>query len=64
MTDKAPDTWGFADVEAAVDAVTDWIELLDWKGPSAEVDRWLVTGHSNGGEMIPRALEPAGRSSN
>ena len=43
------DTWGFADVEAAAAAITDWIKSVGWKEPSVDVDRWLVSGHSNGG---------------
>lgn len=42
--------WGSADVEAAVNAVPDWIEHNSWKGPGVDVGRWLVTGHSNGGQ--------------
>ena len=43
------DTWGFADVEAAAAAILDWIESVGWRGSSVDVDRWLVSGHSNGG---------------
>ncbi|KAL8872627.1 MAG: hypothetical protein Q9174_001767 [Haloplaca sp. 1 TL-2023] len=41
--------WGFADVEAAIAAIPSWIETTQWQGPGVDIDRWLVTGHSNGG---------------
>lgn len=42
--------WGFADVEAAVAMIPDWINQVGWKGPSVDTDNWLVSGHSNGGQ--------------
>lgn len=42
--------WGLADVEAAIAAVPAWIEQVGWKGPGVDIDKWLVTGHSNGGQ--------------
>lgn len=42
--------WGFADVEAAVQSIPKWIENVGWKGPKADVKRWIMTGHSNGGQ--------------
>lgn len=42
--------WGFADVEAAVAMIPDWISQVNWSGPGVDVDKWLVTGHSNGGQ--------------
>ena len=42
--------WGFADVEAAVAAIPDWIKQVAWQGPVVDVNRWLVSGHSNGGQ--------------
>ncbi|WPH04227.1 Hypothetical protein R9X50_00711600 [Acrodontium crateriforme] len=42
--------WGFADVEAAVAAIPDWIERVQWKGPGVDINRWMVSGHSNGGQ--------------
>jgi predicted esterase len=42
--------WGSADVEAAVDAVPEWIEHNSWSGPGVDTERWLVIGHSNGGQ--------------
>lgn len=48
--------WGFADVEAAVAMIGDWIERLDWRGPAADLNKWLVAGHSNGGQGVWHAL--------
>jgi predicted esterase len=48
--------WGFADVEAAVEAIPAWIESVGWKGPGVDVNRWIVTGHSNGGQGTWYAL--------
>ena len=48
-TDLGPDTWGFADVEAAVAGIPVWIKNVGWNRPSVDVDKWLVSGHSNGG---------------
>jgi len=42
--------WGLADVEAAVGMIPKWIEHVEWSGSGVDVDRWLVTGHSNGGQ--------------
>jgi len=43
--------WGFADVEAAVRSLSDWIVLHKWReSPPPDYQRWLVTGHSNGGQ--------------
>jgi predicted esterase len=42
--------WGLADVEAAVAAIPRWIEEVEWTGPGVDVDRWLISGHSNGGQ--------------
>ena len=47
--DLEPDTWGLADVEAAIKAIPDWIKIVGWKWPSVDADKWLVSGHSNGG---------------
>jgi len=43
------DTWGFADVEAAVAIVGKWTENVRWEGPLVDTNRWLISGHSNGG---------------
>ena len=37
-------------MEAAVAAISGWIETVGWDGPSVDASGWLVTGHSNGGE--------------
>ena len=42
--------WGFADVEAAVEAIPDWISNNHWTGPGVDINRWIVSGHSNGGQ--------------
>ena len=42
--------WGLADVEAAIAAIPKWIEQVEWRGPGVDVNRWLVSGHSNGGQ--------------
>lgn len=43
-------TWGLADVEAAINAIPKWIEHNSWNGPGVDTDKWLVVGHSNGGQ--------------
>jgi pimeloyl-ACP methyl ester carboxylesterase len=48
--------WGFADVEAAIQAIPAWIERVGWTGPGVDVDRWIVVGHSNGGQGTWYAL--------
>ncbi|KAK3079214.1 hypothetical protein LTS18_005442, partial [Coniosporium uncinatum] len=42
--------WGFADVEAAISSIPDWIRRNSWQGVGVDLDRWLVSGHSNGGQ--------------
>ena len=49
-------TWGFADVEGAIAAIPTWIERVGWEGPGVDIDRWLVSGHSNGGQGVWYAL--------
>lgn len=45
--------WGFADVQAAVNALPAWIEYSSWtEGPAPALDSWMVTGHSNGGQGV------------
>ncbi|KMU73965.1 hypothetical protein CISG_03943 [Coccidioides immitis RMSCC 3703] len=44
------DTWGFADVQAAVAAIPNWIRVMGWDGPGVMLDQWVVVGHSNGGQ--------------
>lgn len=43
-------TWGFADVQAALLMIPQWIEKVNWTGPGVLVNKVLVTGHSNGGQ--------------
>jgi predicted esterase len=42
--------WGFSDVEAAIQAIPDWIDSANWRGVGVDTDRWIVIGHSNGGQ--------------
>ncbi|CAN9370486.1 unnamed protein product [Alternaria alternata] len=42
--------WGFADVEAAIAAIPDWIDNNRWTGYDVDTNRWIVSGHSNGGQ--------------
>ncbi|KAF2462360.1 hypothetical protein BDY21DRAFT_12635 [Lineolata rhizophorae] len=42
--------WGFADVEAAIASLHLWLQSTGWHGVGIDVDRWLVSGHSNGGQ--------------
>jgi predicted esterase len=42
--------WGSADVQAAVNAISQWIQQHRWSGPAVDTERWLVIGHSNGGQ--------------
>lgn len=48
--------WGFADVEAAVSSIPSWIKNVGWQGPGVDVNRWVMTGHSNGGQGTWYAL--------
>lgn len=43
-------TWGLADALAAVEALRPWQQNVHWSGPSLNTDRFLVAGHSNGGQ--------------
>lgn len=42
--------WGFSDVEAAIANIPSWIEATNWQGVGIDTSKWLVTGHSNGGQ--------------
>ncbi|KAF2640474.1 hypothetical protein P280DRAFT_426472, partial [Massarina eburnea CBS 473.64] len=48
--------WGFADVEAAVNSIPNWIDYVGWQGPNVDVGRWIISGHSNGGQGTWYAL--------
>lgn len=48
--------WGFADVEAAIEAIPAWISHVTWTGAAVDVNRWIVAGHSNGGQGTWYAL--------
>jgi hypothetical protein len=54
------DTWGIADVEAAIGAIPSWIKGVGWKGGGVNLDAWIVTGHSNGGNHSTSAPSIAG----
>ncbi|KAK2766177.1 hypothetical protein FQN54_007693 [Arachnomyces sp. PD_36] len=43
-------TWGAADVQAAVAAIPTWIRSVGWTGSGVSQEKWLVSGHSNGGQ--------------
>ncbi|EOA88541.1 uncharacterized protein SETTUDRAFT_149188 [Exserohilum turcica Et28A] len=43
-------SWGFADVEAAISAIPRWIEDNSWTGHGIDTNRWIPSGHSNGGQ--------------
>ncbi|KIW68136.1 hypothetical protein PV04_04103 [Phialophora macrospora] len=43
-------TWGFADAQAAVSAIPNWIKNIGWEGPGVHTKRLFVAGHSNGGQ--------------
>ncbi|MCJ1466655.1 hypothetical protein MMC07_005275 [Pseudocyphellaria aurata] len=49
-------TWGFMDVEAGIKALLEWIKISEWKGPQVDINKWLVSGHSNGGQGTWYAL--------
>lgn len=49
-------TWGFADIKAAVEAIPSWIKHMGWTGPDVDINRWIVAGHSNGGQGTWYAL--------
>jgi len=48
--------WGFADVEAAVASIPAWIESTGWQGIGVDTEKWLISGHSNGGQGTWYAL--------
>ncbi|KAI1615374.1 hypothetical protein EDD36DRAFT_187732 [Exophiala viscosa] len=43
-------TWGFADAQAALSGLQEWINTTKWSGPELISDKILVAGHSNGGQ--------------
>ncbi|OQU98556.1 hypothetical protein CLAIMM_04322 [Cladophialophora immunda] len=43
-------TWGFADAQSAIAAVPDWINSTEWNGSRLYSEKFLVAGHSNGGQ--------------
>lgn len=52
MSPWCGDDWhnvGMSDIDAALNAIPDWIERNRWEGPGALTSRFLLAGHSNGG---------------
>jgi predicted esterase len=43
-------SWALSDVKAAIAEIPHWIERMGWNGLGASLNRWLVSGHSNGGQ--------------
>lgn len=46
------DLWGFADVEAGINAIPEWMEQVGWKRQGIDLDKWVISGHSNGGILL------------
>ncbi|KAL3470407.1 hypothetical protein BJX99DRAFT_50732 [Aspergillus californicus] len=44
--------WGSADIEAAIYAISHWMEAVGWSGPGVSGDDWITIGHSNGGQGV------------
>lgn len=42
--------WGFSDVEAGINAIPQWMESVGWKRQGVDLERWVISGHSNGGQ--------------
>lgn len=45
-------TWGFADVQAAIDNIPSWLERHNFDLADVDTSNWIVTGHSNGGHGV------------
>jgi predicted esterase len=53
VTPWSADDWhnfGFADVEAAITAIPEWIKQTGWEGVGVDTEKWFISGHSNGGQ--------------
>lgn len=48
--------WGWMDVDAAINSLPEWIKDTKWQGPNVDTSKWLVAGHSNGGQGVWHAL--------
>lgn len=44
--------WGFADLEAGINAIPEWMEQVGWKRQGVNLDKWVISGHSNGGIIV------------
>ncbi|KAF8544465.1 hypothetical protein BDD12DRAFT_872710 [Trichophaea hybrida] len=42
--------WGFADVEAGIAAIPQWMQKVNWARQGIDLEKWVVSGHSNGGQ--------------
>ncbi|KAI5819027.1 hypothetical protein BZA77DRAFT_276613 [Pyronema omphalodes] len=42
--------WGLPDIEAAISSISAWIRKTKWHRQNVDLEKWLVTGHSNGGQ--------------
>jgi len=49
LTGVNTDTWGFADVTAAAESISEWIVQNSWLGVGVNATAWIIAGHSNGG---------------
>ena len=59
LTPWSADDWhevGWSDVEAAIRAIPQWVQAVGWTGPKPDVEKWLLAGHSNGGQGVWYAL--------
>ena len=54
--DQTTDRWGFSDVEAAIAAIPQWMKKVNWMRQGVALDKWVVSGHSNGGQGAWYAL--------
>jgi hypothetical protein len=54
--DPIVDKWGFADVEAAIEAIPQWMKQIEWTRQGVDMEKWVVSGHSNGGQGAWYAL--------
>ncbi|KAL2817217.1 hypothetical protein BDW59DRAFT_166031 [Aspergillus cavernicola] len=45
-------TWGAADIRAAINAISHWMDAVSWTGPGILADDWIAIGHSNGGQGV------------
>lgn len=46
------DVWGFADVEAGINAIPEWMHQVGWERQGIDLEKWVISGHSNGGNYL------------